>query len=404
MSRANDYKNIGILALCEAIFMTTSLVNFAIAALAVGPLMEDSDFATLPLAMIPIVSMLVTIPASYAMKYIGRRAGFILGAFFGVASGALCAYALYISSFALFVVGVGLMGVYQAFATYYRFAVADQTDDKIRGQAVALVLAGGLLAAFIGPTVASASRELFTPVMFVGSYTVTIALNLGAVMFLAFLTLPKGQVTQRPKIGRFSLRPIFADGQTVTAMMFCGIGNAAMMLVMTATPLAMIGCGFDVSDSSNVLSWHIAAMFAPFLISGSLISKFGTERIMLSGLFLMGISSLVAFSGTTQLHFAGALILSGFAWNFMYVGGSTLLASNRDEENRALIQGVNEFFCFAMTALGALSSGLIYARLGWWQVCAIAAAFCFALLLLLVWSSKNRSRMIDDRNELGEAP
>ena len=397
MSLRRDYANIGILALCEAIFMTTSLVNYSIAGIVAAQLLSDATYATLPLAMIPVVSMVLALPASFVMKSIGRRRGFVIGATAGIASAGLCALALQIASFPLFVVGIAMTGIYQAFATYYRFAVADHADDRLRGQAVALVLAGGLLAAFIGPTMANATREMFTPVIFVGSYVATMMINMLAVLLLMFLRLPqKGQIAPRPQNRRspIDLSPIFADPRVVLAMLFCGGANAIMMLVMTATPLAMAGCGFDLSASGLVISWHVAAMFAPFLISGSITRYFGTERTMILGLLLMGCSGLVAMSGISFAHFALALSLSGLAWNLMYVGGSTLLASVNDEENRALIQGANEFFGFAMTALGTFSTGLLFASHGWGHIAALSTAVCVGLYLLFALLRTERKRLI----------
>jgi len=164
------------------------------------------------------------------------------------------------------------------------------------------------------------------------------------------------------------------------AMAACGVGSGMMMLVMTSTPLAMDGCGFDVVASSAVISWHVAAMFIPFLFSGILIERFGVIQIIFFGLVLMIVASLTALAGISNLHFSLALILSGLAWNFMYVGGSTLLASIDDEENRPLIQGVNETFTFAVTAVCTFASGAIYAQLGWNILNIVTVVTCLALL------------------------
>jgi len=385
-----DYNNIGILAMCEALFMTTVLINITVAGLAAQLMLTNLSYATLPQAMIPLVSMLVTIPASLAMKVIGRRAGFMIGAFAGMASGVFCAFALYFSSFSLFMLGVALMGVYQAFATYYRFAVADQADDANRGKAVSLVLAGGVLAAFLGPAIASVTGEMFSPVLFMGSYVAIVALNFAAVVLLGFLRLPQPQGGETRRL-RIDLRPVLTDVRVIIAMLFCGFGTATMMLVMTATPLAMAGCGFGLSASGAVISWHVAAMFVPFFFSGSLIARFGLYRVMYAGLLLMGASGLIAASGESGLHFGLALAVSGLAWNFMYVGGSTLLASIRDEENRPMIQGANEFFSFAITTISVFASGAIYSSFGW--VTLNLAAVVVSLLLLLLFIAR-RQRVI----------
>ncbi len=402
MSRPRDYTNIGILALCEAIFMTTALVNFGIAGLAAGQMLTHRDYATVPLAMIPVVSMLTAIPASYTMQRIGRRNGFLLGVLAGIGSGVLCAYAILANNFALFLAGAVLIGVYQAFATYYRFAVADHADDGLRGQAVALVLAGGLLAAILGPSVVSVSETMFAPVMFVGSYALITVINLVAFALLACLRLPDAPRVQRPTKGRFTLAPIFSDRRIVLAMLSCGLGNATMMLLMTATPLAMVACGFGTGTTGLVLSAHVAGMFAPFLVSGHLTRLVGAERMVGAGLLVMVLASGIAASGTSEAHFGLALVASGLGWNFMYVGGSTMLAGLGTADDRALIQGLNEVLGFAMTAAGALSAGLIYANAGWWHVAGAAAVFSLGLLLTFALLRPGRGRGVRATDRLGD--
>jgi MFS family permease len=376
---ARDYRNIGIMALCEAVFMSTALINVAVAGLAAQGMLEDNKYATLPQALIPLVSMLGALPASFAMKYIGRRRGFQLGALAGVVSGATSAAALLMKSFPLFLVGVGLLGLYHAFAAFYRFAVADNAPEAIRAKAISLTLAGGVLAAVIAPLLGGYASTRVSPVPFVGSYIAILGLNILAVLLLAMLRLPKPANEGRAPV-RCDLSAVFGDIRILVAMLFCGLGGGLMMLVMAATPLAMLGCGFDVGQSSLVLSWHVAAMFIPFFFSGNLVTCMGLYRFMAVGVVLMAAASGVAISGIGELHFAVALVLSGLGWNFMYVGGSTLLASADTPETRALVQGVNELFSFAVMAIATFSSGLLYTAFGWNVLNMGAVVLCLVLL------------------------
>ncbi len=388
----NDYLNIAVLAVCEAIFMSTALINVAVAGLAAQAMVTDQAYVTLPQATIPLVSMAITIPASFIMKKIGRRAGFAIGALAGVASGIVCALALMQSSFSLFIIGVAMMGIYQAFATYYRFAVADQAEDAaFRSKAVSLVLAGGVIAAVAGPTIATYTRELVPSHLFVGCYLAVAGLNGLALLVLTLLRL-RGEPRAGVRTGKlvFEPRRIFKDVRIVAAMLFCGMGNATMMLVMTATPIAMAGCGFGLATSGVVISWHVAAMFLPFFFTGYLIEYLGLYRFMMVGLVLTGLSGVIAASGISVGHFGLALMVSGLGWNFMYAGGSTLLANVVEEEDRPLAQGMNEFMSFGMTTFGTFASGMIYSRLGW-SALNTGAVLLAVLLLALFTAMRQRA-------------
>ncbi|MUZ75837.1 MFS transporter [Agrobacterium vitis] len=381
MNVQRDYVNIGLLAVCQALYMSTTVLTVATAGLAAETLLTRSTYATLPQAIVPVVAMLSTLPASYVMRQIGRKNGFLLGVSFGVVSGSVCAYAIYISSFTLFLVGTSLLGVYQAFAAFYRFAVADQADEAIQGKAVSLVLAGGVFAAVIGPGLASYTSGLLAPFSFLGCFLASIAINLLALLALSFVQLKKAPLVPRagPKAITFDavLSPRFLVGAV-----FCGVGTGTMMLVMTTTPLAMIGCGFDLDVSSTVISWHVLAMFVPSFFTGHLVKHFGLYRILTAGLVLMGASAIFAMNGISEAHFATSLVVNGLAWNLMYVGGSTLLARAGNDGNRSILQGINETLTFGLTAVGAFASGILFSEIGWNAVnlvalCAVPVLFMF---------------------------
>jgi len=378
-----DYINIGILAVCHALYMSTALLSVAIASLASQGMLTDATYATLPQAMIPVIAMVTAIPAAMLMRRIGRKNGFLIGAMAGIASGVICAIALTNADFVLFLVGVSLLGIYQAFAAFYRFAVADSADDSMKSKAVSLVLAGGVLAAVLGPGMANFARDLFSPVLFLGSYVVTIGVNFLALILLLLLRLPEGN-TPANWLDWSKLGDAFRSPQYLTAVGFCGLGSGTMMLVMTATPLAMLACGFSVTASSTVISWHVLAMFVPSFFTGNLIERFGLYPIMITGLFLMAGAAMVAALGISFPHFALALIFNGLAWNFMFVGGSTLLTRIGDADSRPMLQGLNEFLTFGITAIGTFASGAVFALIGWNAIqivciAAIVALFFFVL-------------------------
>ena len=380
---SGDARDLWLLSAAQALFMSTSILTVTVASVAAGSLATDPRLATLPQATVPLVAMATALPAATLMRRIGRRAGFLLGAGAGVASGALSALALGLGSYALFVAGVALLGVYQGFATFYRFAVADRAPQRLRARSVSFVLAGGVVAAVVGPSLGSAARDLVPGTPFLGSYLATIGLNLAALVALAALARDASPepvpVGPRPSPRSLLARPRFA-----LAAACCGTGQATMALVMTATPLAMLGHGHSLGFASLVVSWHVLAMFVPSFFSGPLIGRVGVRPVLFAGLALMAASAGIAIAGTGGAHFALALVANGLAWNFLFVGGSTLIAGVADPDERALVQGANEFLTFALSALATLASGALYFSVGWNVLNAVslgAIALLAALLL-----------------------
>ena len=361
-----DARDLWLLSTAQALFMSISILTVAVASVAAGALAADPRLATLPQATIPLVAMATVLPAASLMRRIGRRAGFLLGAGAGLASGALSALALWLGSYAAFVASVALLGVYQGFATYYRFAVADRAPEHLRARSVSFVLAGGVVAAVLGPSLGSAARDLVPGTPFLGSYLATVGLNLAAVAVLAGLRPDAAPAPAPTSAGvRPSPRALLARPRYALAAACCSIGQGTMVLVMTATPLAMLGHGHSLGFAGLVISAHVLAMFVPSFFSGPLIGRLGVRPVLIAGLASMAVSAIVAMLGTTGAHFALALVVNGLAWNFLFVGGSTLLAGIADLDERALVQGANEFLTFALTALAALASGAVYASLGW---------------------------------------
>ena len=363
MVEIHAVRNTLVLAICQALFMSTSILSITVAAVAATTLLDDPALATLPQAMTPLVAMAVSVPASLYMRRVGRRAGFLLGAVLGIGSGAVCALALVLGSYAIFLLGVALLGAYQAFATYYRFAVADEAPAHLQARSVSLVLAGGVVAAVLGPSLAGVASGPVGSVPYLGSYLVMIALNALAVLAIGSLRLQAPARDVRK--GSATIAALLRQPRFVLAVSCCAVGQGVMMLVMTATPLAMLGHGHSFGLASLVVSWHVLAMFVPSFFSGLLIDRLGLGRMLGAGFMLMIASALVAIAGTTGAHFAVALIVNGLAWNFLFVGGSSLLAGGVDADERALAQGANEFVTFGFTALATFASGALYAGAGW---------------------------------------
>lgn len=372
-------RNVVLLALCQALFTTSNAVVITSSALAGQQLAPGSGLATLPLSLQFVATMAVIAPASFVMQRIGRRAGFAIGAGCGVVSGILGCIAILAGWFWLFCLAGLVYGGFIGFAQYYRFAAADVASPKFRPRAIAYVLAGGVVAAIVGPELAKTTRELFAPVLFAGCYLAVAALALATFALLPLVRIPASAEAHagpsRPLL-EIARQPAF-----VVALLGGMVGYGAMSLVMTATPLAMIACAHPFGAAAFVIQWHILGMFAPSLITGRLIDRFGVVRIMLVGCGLLLAAIAAGLSGIELARFWAALTLLGVGWNFLFVGATTLLTTTYRPAEKAKVQGINDLAVFSTVALASLSSGALHHLLGW---SAVNLAVLVPLLLVLV--------------------
>ncbi|WP_415237023.1 MFS transporter [Sneathiella sp.] len=343
---------------------TTSIMISSASLVALLLLGTDKSLATVPVTAVVTGTALATIPASYFMKHVGRKAGFLFGILLGMLGASIAAYSIYVGSFIGFTLGVMLVGTCSAFGNYYRFAAIDVAGPEFRSKAVSYVMAGGLVAGFIGPQIASHTRDLYAPYLYLGPYLAIILLGVFALVFVSFVKIPhiRNQVfDEKPR----PLLEIMKQPTFILAALSAMIGYAGMSFIMTATPLAMIGCGLTPSDSFNVISWHVVAMFGPSFFTGSLITRYGDFKVIFVGAILGLVCIGVALSGLAIANFWIALVLLGVSWNFMFIGGTTLLTKTYRPSETAKVQGFNDFLVFGTVATASLSAGILQQTLGW---------------------------------------
>src|SRR5688572_23207808 len=378
-------RNVAVLVFAHAVLGSQLAINIIVAGLAGAVLADDPALATLPISMVVVGSLLTAPLMSLFMGRFGRRAGFFVAAAFGALGSALCAWALLIGSFELFIAGSVLLGVYQATQGFFRFAATDTASDAFKPKAISWVLVGGLLSAFLGPYVARATEGVIGAVPYASAYLAMIGLNVVGAAGLWFLDIPtppraaKASVTGRP-LAVIARQPVF-----VIAVLSAMVGFSAMSLVMTSTPLAMVGHGFTPGHATDVVQWHIVAMFAPSFFTGSIIVRFGRLPVIALGLVLLGVCGAIALAGVDLQHFYLALIALGLGWNFSYIGATSLLGTTHTAAERAKVQGLNDFLVLALVAVGSFGSGALLDAFGW---SAVQYAMAPALLLALagiVW-------------------
>jgi predicted MFS family arabinose efflux permease len=363
LNPASPRGNILILALSQALMLSAIVMSMALAAILGAMLAPDKGLATLPVAAMVIGTAFASLPAAMLMRRAGRRPGFLIGALLGVGGSLICALALHRSDFATFVVGHFLLGSYQGFANYNRSAAGETAGPDHASKAISLVVAGGIAAAFLGPQLGIWGRDWIGGEIFVGSYLAQGGLSLIALLLLSRLRMP--QVVAADAGAPRPLREILAQPALRVAIFGAAIGYAVMIMVMTATPLAILGCGLPGSSVTPVIQWHVVGMFAPSFFTGALIARYGAPRIMQAGFVLLLGHVVLALSGVEFLNFLSALILLGVGWNFSFIGGTALLTQSYQPAERLKVQAVNEFAVFGLAATATLSAGWLYDRFGW---------------------------------------
>lgn len=390
---ATDRRTILLLSGCQALALSGSALVMTVAALAGQMLAPEPWMATLPLALQFLATMLSTIPASLLMGRLGRRFGFILGQIVGIASAGLAVLGLMEGSFWLFAAGSLGVGMHNAVWQYFRFAAAEVADESYRPRAISYVLAGGVVAAVLGPELAKWSREALAPVTFAGSYAVIAGLALVSIVLLAFIRIPPPVRSERRASGR-PLAEIARQPTFRIAVLAAMIGYGVMTLVMVATPLAMVACGFAFDDAAFVIQWHVLAMFLPSFFTGTVIKRLGVLPVILTGALLYAGCMVLNLMGQDIQNFWLALVLLGLGWNFMFIGGTTLLTDTYRPEERSKVQALNDFAVFTVVAAASFSSGALQDALGWEAVNAAMSLPVLIAFAAVVWLMMQQRRAV----------
>ncbi|MEI4261435.1 MFS transporter [Roseovarius sp. D0-M9] len=395
---ARARRNVTVLVLAQAFLGAQMPMIFIVAGLAGDGLASNPCFATLPITLTIIGSMLSATPMSAIMQRYGRNAGFVVGTMGGALGGAVGAYGLYTASFTLFLIGSFLTGVYMSAQGFFRFAAADTASDAFRPKAISYVLAGGLLSAIIGPQLVKVTAQSMV-VPFMGTYIAVIGLNvIGSALFL-FLNIPKPPIPSEDAPRGRTRMELLKTPRIAVAVICAMVSYALMNLVMTSTPLAVVGCGFGPSRAADVVTAHVLAMYAPSFFTGHLIARFGVEKIMGLGIALLAVAGVVALQGVELENFFVALILLGLGWNFGFIGATSMLAGAHEPHERGRMQGLNDFLVFGGVTVASLASGGLMncaggtAEAGWTAVNLAMTPFLALAGGALIWL------MLRDRRE-----
>ena len=384
-------RNVALLATCQGLLITNLSMFMLVSALVGHSLLDAKELATLPMTAFWVGAALATIPASQLMKRIGRRHGFMVGALFGVVGGGVCAYAAYAGSFPVLCAGGVVMGVYYAFGQYYRFAAVEVADDVFRSHAISLVVAGGVIAAILGPETARWTCGVFEPAPFLGAFVALSVFSLLTFFVMNFVRMPAvdqqhGTVEARP-LAQIAVQPAF-----IVAVLAGTLGYAAMQLLMVAVPLAMAVNGFDFGETTFVMEAHVLGMFAPGFVAGAMIARYGVLNVISLGALLICASVAFAVTGIEFWNFSWAIFLVGVGWSLLFIAGTSLVTECCRPGEQAKGQGLNDFLIFASLTSASLSAGFILELLSWNAVALVTLPMAALIGSAALWLVAVRRR------------
>lgn len=388
------HRQVLLLAGAQALFQTTSVLVMTVGGLAGGQIASRPDLATMPIAAMFLGTAAATFPASMWMARVGRRTGFVAGALLGVAGGLFAAAGIWLGSLALLAFGTFLVGAYQAFAQFYRFAASEVADEAFRSRAISLVLGGGIVAALAGPMLGRLGGPLLEP-QYVASFLLLALVSMVGAGVLLGLRIPATKAETGAAAQGRPLRVIASQPAYLVALFGAATGYGIMILAMTATPIAMVHHDHDLSTAATVIQLHVLGMFLPSFFTGVLIARFGVLRVMLTGVTLFAGHVLMTLTGSGFGSFAGALVLLGVGWNFLYVGGTTLLTNTYTVAEKGRAQATNDMTIFAVGLTCSFSAGALLQTFGWQVLNMLLLPWLAIAALSLLWLGYRRRRQLE---------
>lgn len=389
-------RNIFVLTAAQALGAASPPIIISLGGLVGQQLSSDPALVTLPVSLFSLGLALGTLPAAFIMRSFGRRNGYLLGACFGITSGLVAALGIFTSSFLIFCLGTFIAGFYASYVQSYRFAATDAATGTLKARAISWVMVGGLIAAIIGPQLVIWTRDALPETPYVGSFISQAALALLAIPVLMLFRSPKTAKTATSGNTGRPLKQILQSPRYILAVAAGVVSYGLMTFVMTAAPIAMVGHGHSIDHAALGIQWHVLAMFAPSFFTGLLITRFGKERVTAIGLFIIGLSAIVALSGLDLTHFWISLILLGIGWNFGFIGATAMVADCHTPEERGKAQGANDFLVFGTVACASFFAGSLLHSSGWQTINWLIFPAVALILVPLVWQSarKQKARVI----------
>ena len=372
--------NLIVLTLSQIFSFTAAPVTVFLSGIIGSQISPLKSLSTLPMSISVVGIAIGAIFASKLMSITGRKIGFIVASIGNTLVSILAAYSILIQSFSIYCVANFFLGMGMAFTHQYRFAAAESVSKDKVPRAISIILLGGIVSAFIGPSVANFSKDLFSNHMYIGSYLSLAALTfLPTIFFLFYKNTSKIELSFKYS-GRSYLE-LVSQPRFLQAVISSAFGYAIMTFLMTGTPLSMhVIDGISLNKTSIVIQIHVACMFLPSLIAGNLVKKIGHSKMMYVGVGLYCITVVISLFDQSFLNYMLALVFLGFGWNFLFISGTSLLVLTYKEEEKYRAQGFNDFVVYSVHALGSLSAGILIVLTNW----KIMNLICIPLIIVII--------------------
>ena len=386
-------KNLLLLALSQIFSFTAAPVTVFLSGIIGSQISPVKSLSTLPMSISVVGIAIGAIVATKVMSLVGRKYGFILASIGNALISILAAYSVLNQNFVLFCFANFFLGVGMAFTHQYRFAAAESVEKNMAPKAISIILFGGIISAFLGPSLANYAKDLVSENLYVGSYLALAILTfIPTILFLFYEN--KTVIQKNIKYTGRSYLELISQPRFIQAITASAFGYAIMTFLMTATPLSMhVMEKMSLSKTGIVIQFHVASMFLPSLITGHLIKKIGHSNVIYAGLFLYSITLFISIFDQSFYNYMIALIFLGLGWNFLFIAGTSLLVLTYDENEKYKAQGLNDFVVYSVHALGSLSAG-IFISLSSWKIMNLV---CIPFIILIILASV-RADIIDKKN------
>ncbi len=390
----NPNKTIALLSISQAVVGSQTALIMSVGALVGISLAPDPSLATIPVTSMVIGTALSAGPATFLIHKLGRKKAFIFGASLSIVAGLIATIGIFLSSFIIFCIALAFGGASAAFGQQYRFAAADSVPDKKKGSAISWVLAGGVIAGFVGPFMARWGRELFVGAEYAGSFIALSGIAMLGIAILSQVDLTNMHDEEKNEASKTPFREVLRSPDIFIPMISGMVTYALMTFIMVAAPLAMVVvCGHSKDAATTAIQWHIISMFAPSFFTAFIITHIGARAMTGIGLALILGSVLIALNGISINHFNFAMILLGIGWNFGFIGSTALLTQGYRPQDAMRVQALNEQLVFGTMAVASIASGILLQTLGWQAINVFAIPLITATLALLAfgdWYDRNK--------------
>jgi MFS family permease len=382
-------RDVLVLAAGQALTSTVVSLLTSVSSLSGAYLAPAPALSTAPVTATVLGTLVMIYPASALMGRLGRRGGFMFKAGIGAIGGAVCALALLADSFVTLIAGTFLLGIFSAFGQYYRFAAIDAARSvQQRTAAVAVVTGAGALGGVAGPFLGGAFGGVMRAVPYVGAFAALSVVCAALAASQLLLSTDLGRDGRR-ETGAGSALSFTLNAGFIRASAICAAGFAVMTLTMNAAPLSLHLCGYSLPVSAAVLQVHFALMYLPSLLNPVLVAAIGLRGLVALGVAASGAGCLLTvLTAQTLGIYVVELGLSGLGWNFMFNGGTLLLANTYPASRRTRAQGLNSLFVYGANLAASFSAGTLMAAYGW-PIVNVACLPLLAVALAALWPARS---------------